>query len=189
MVERTGSGRLIRPLVPVLTWAIFLTSAIILTWVWMPPAAAQPGPESNYINRFIIEHHAALEPILRAHFVAYYADHGGIASHRLREIIQHTVASEAVCSLDSINSYGDGYQELLLARVGAGDSVTEARYAVQDALAEELGGSTYGPDEMENRLRGSHARFQRCLTERMEAQDLPPLPIPIRVSGAEQRVN
>jgi hypothetical protein len=163
---------LIRPLVTVLTLACAL------------PATAAPGPESGYINRFIIEHHAALEPILRAHFVAYYADHGGIASHRLREIIQDTVASEAVCSLDSINSYGDGYQEMLLARVDAGDSVSEARYAVQDALAEELAASTYGPDEMENRLRGSHARFQRCLTERMEAQDLPPLPAPTRVSGA-----
>jgi hypothetical protein len=164
--------------VTVLAWATALTGT------WVPTAAAQPGPESGYINRFIIEHHAALEPILRAHFVAYYADHGGIASHRLREIIQDTVASEAVCSLDSINSYGDGYQELLLARVDAGDSVSEARYAVQDALAEELAASTYGPDEMENRLRGSHARFQRCLTERMQAQDLPPLPAPTRVSGA-----
>jgi len=177
LVERTGCGRLIRLLVTALT----LVCAV--------PAAARPGPESDYINRFIIEQHDALEPILRAHFVAYYAEHGGIPNHRLREIIQDTVASEAVCSLDSINSYGDGYQDLLLKRVRAGDTVTDARYAAQDALAQELDASTYGPDEMENRLRGSHARFQRCLTERMQAQDLPPLPIPIRVSGAEQRVN
>ena len=158
----------------------------ILSLAWTVPAAAQPGAEGDYINRFIIENHAALEPILRAHFVAYYADHGGIASHRLREAIQDTVASEAVCSLDSINSYGDGYQALLLERVSAGDSVSEARYAAQDALANELDGSPYGPDEMENRLRGSHARFQRCLTERMQAQDLPPLPAPTRVSGVQQ---
>lgn len=153
----------------------------ILTLLSAVPAAAQPGPESDYINRFIIEHHAALEPILRTHFVAHYGEQG-IPSHRLREIIQDTVASEAVCSLDSINSYGDGYRTLLLERVSAGDSVTEARYAAQDALTDELEGSPYGPDELENRLRGSHARFQRCLTERMQAQGLPPLP-----SRAEQR--
>jgi hypothetical protein len=160
----------------------------MLTLAFAVPAAAQPGPESDYINRFVIEHHDALEPILRAHFVAHYADQGGIPSHRLRRIIQDTVASEAICSLDSINSYGDGYQALLLARVSAGDSVSEARYAAQDALTEELDGSAYGPNELENRLRGSHVRFQRCLTERMQAQDLPPLPIPIRMSEVPPRV-
>lgn len=143
----------------------------VFTLAYAVPATAQPGPESDYINRFIIENHVALEPILRAHF-----GDQGIPSHRLREIIQDTVASEAICSLDSINSYGDGYQTLLLERIHAGDSVTEARYAAQDALTKELEGSSYGPDELENRLRGSHARFQRCMTERMQAQGLPPLP-------------
>ena len=147
----------------------------VFTLAYAVPGTAQPGPESDYINRFIIENHVALEPILRAHFVAHFGDQG-IPSHRLREIIQDTVASEAICSLDSINSYGDGYQTLLLERVHAGDSVTEARYATQDALTKELEGSSYGPDELENRLRGSHARFQRCMTERMQAQGLPPLP-------------
>ena len=147
---------------------------MVLTLASSAPATAQPGPESDYINRFIIENHVALEPILRAHFIAQFGDQG-IPSHRLREIIQDTVASEAICSLDSINSYGDSYQTLLLVRVSAGDSVTEARYAAQDALTEDLKGSSYGPDELENRLRGSHTRFDRCMTERMQAQGLPPL--------------
>ena len=148
---------------------------MVLTLASSAPATAQPGPESDYINRFIIENHVALEPVLRAHFIAQFGDQG-IPSHRLREIIQDTVASEAICSLDSINSYGDSYQTLLLERVSAGDSVTEARYAAQDALTEDLKGSSYGPDELENRLRGSHTRFDRCMTERMQAQGLPPLP-------------
>ena len=159
---------------------------MVLTFASAAPATAQPGPESDYINRFIIEQHVALEPILRAHFIAQFGDQG-IPSHRLREIIQDTVASEAICSLDSINSYGDGYQTLLLERVSAGDSVTEARYAAQDALTEELKGSSYGPDELENRLRGSHTRFDRCLTERMQAQGLPPLPTRKEPTREEQR--
>ena len=147
---------------------------MVLTLASSAPATAQPGPGSDYINRFIIENHVALEPILRAHFIAQFGDQG-IPSHRLREIIQDTVASEAICSLDSINSYGNGYQTLLLERVSAGDSVTEARYAAQDALTKELEGSSHGPGELESRLRGSHTRFDRCMTERMQAQGLPPL--------------
>jgi hypothetical protein len=135
-------------------------------------ATAQPGPETDFINRFIVEFHTDLEPILRKHFVSH-----GVAQHKLREAIQDTVMWEAECVLDSINSYGDGYQRLLLERIESGDDLTEARYAAQDALQVELEGSAYGPQELENRLAGSHARFQRCLRERLISNDLPPLPV------------
>lgn len=140
--------------------------------VYATQALAQPGPEAEFVNSFIIEHHDDLEPILRQHYIAH-----GVPRHKLREAIQDTVMWEAECSLDSINSYGDGYQRLVLERIDAGDTVTEARYAAQDALQLELADSEYGPDELENRLRGSHARFDRCMAERLTAQALPPLPV------------
>ncbi len=147
------------------------TTALPALAVLLSAADAQPSAESIFITRFIEEHHDDLAPMLRAHYVAH-----GVPSHRLRETIQDTLMWEAECSLDSINSYGDGYQELLLARVQAGDSVTEARYAAQDALEREMANSAYGPNELENRLKGSHARFARCMNERLSARNLPPLP-------------
>ena len=100
-------------------------------------AGAELSPETDYINRFIVEHHAALEPVLRAHYLSI-----GLPAYQLRDTIRDTVIWEAECSLDSIESYGDGYRRLLLERVIAGEGTTEARYALQDRLAIDLADST-----------------------------------------------